>query len=210
MATLFSVSSHEPFKVPEKYNGKFPEGDVNIHKCIGYSDYALKQFFKNAQKKTWFKNTIFILVGDHGNTVFYDEYKKEFNKNTIAMMLYDPKEKYIGNYKDYAQQIDIYPTILDIVGYEKPFRSWGRSLVSNSNVPPFVMKYSANNYQLMSGNYICVFDGKKATGFYLKTDKGMEKNLINSRNAAMNLLELRCKAFIQDYMKRIIDKNLTS
>jgi 3-hydroxyacyl-CoA dehydrogenase len=77
-------------------------------------------------------------------------------------------------------------------------------------VTPFVVKYSANLYKFMSGNYICAFDGKKAVGFYDKEDKAMEKNLIKSRNAEMNHLELRCMAFIQDYMQRIIDKKLTS
>lgn len=209
MSTLFSVSSHEPYQIPEKYKGKFPEGHVAIHKCIGYTDHALKQFFKEAQKQPWFKNTIFVMVGDHGNLVWYDEYKKEFNRNAVAMMIYDPSGKYKGDYKDFAQQIDIYPTILDMIGYDKPFRSWGRSLISDKNISPFVMRYSANVFQLMSGNYICCFDGKKAVGFYDKNDKGMEHNLIAHRNTEMDLLETRCKAFIQDYMERIIDKKLT-
>ena len=65
-------------------------------------------------------------------------------------------------------------------------------------------------YQFMSGDYICTFDGKKAIGFYDKNDKAMEYNLISKRNAAMDLLELKCKAFVQDYMERIIDKRLTT
>ncbi len=210
MSTLFSVSSHEPYKVPSKYAGKFPKGNINIHECIGYTDYALKKFFAKAKKEPWFKNTIFILVGDHGNTIDYEEYKKEFNKHSVMMMIYSPDGKYVGEYKDYAQQIDLYPTVLDMIGYQKPFRSWGRSLINESEVPPFVMKYSANVYQFMGGNYICTFDGKKAIGFYDKSDKGMEKNLIANRNAEMDLLELRCKAFLQDYMERVIDKRLTS
>ncbi|OYU81209.1 MAG: sulfatase [Flavobacterium sp. BFFFF1] len=208
LATLFSVSSHEPYKVPAKYEGKFPKGDVNIHQCIGYTDYALKQFFAKAKSQPWFKNTIFVLVGDHGNTVFYDEYKKEFNRNAVAMMIYRPDGKYAGVNRDYAQQIDLYPTILDMIGYQKPFRSWGRSLIGDSDEPPFVVKYSANLYQFMSGDYICTFDGKKAVGFYAKADKGMEHNLISKRNAAMDALERRCQAFIQDYMERVIDKKL--
>ncbi len=208
MATMFSVSSHEPYIVPEKYKGKFPEGTVNIHKCIGYTDYALKQFFAKAQKEPWFKNTIFVLVGDHGNTIYYDEYKKDFNKNAVAMMIYRPDGKYVGVNTDFAQQIDIYPTILDMIGYQKPFRSWGRSLIGDDKEAPFVMKYSANLYQFMSGNYICTFDGKKAVGFYDKSDKGMERNLIAQRNKEMDLLELKCKAFLQDYMERVIDKRL--
>ena len=208
LATLFSVSSHEPYQIPEKYEGKFPKGDVNIHQCIGYTDFALKQFFKSAKKEPWFNNTIFVLVGDHGNTIFYDDYKKEVNKNKVAMLIYKPNSKFVGEYKDYAQQIDLYPTILDMIGYDKPFRSWGRSLVGDSKIAPFLIRYSANVYQFMSGNYICTFDGNKVVGFYDKNDKDLKYNLISKRNAEMDLLEVKCKAFIQDYMARVMDKRL--
>lgn len=208
MSTMFSVSSHEPYIVPEKYKDKFPKGDVNIHQCIGYSDFAMKQFFEKAKHEAWFHNTIFVFVGDHGNTIFYDDYKKELNKNKVAMMIYSPNGKYIGENRDYAQHIDIYPTILDMIGYPKPFRSWGRSLISDKKVPPFVMKYSSNRYLMMSGNYVCVFDGKKAIGFYDESDADLRSNLIGHRNKSMDILELRCKAFLQDYMQRVIDKKL--
>ncbi len=210
MATMFTVSSHEPYKVPEKYVGKFPMGKVNINQCIGYTDNALRRFFDAAKKESWYSNTIFVLVADHGNTIAYDEYKKEFNKNTVPILFFSPNEKYVGVNNDWAQQIDIYPTLLDMIGYQKPFRSWGRSLINDKQVAPFVIKYGSNMYQFMSGNYICTFDGKKATGFYDKDDKAMERNLILNRNAAMNGVELRCKAFVQDYMDRVIDKRLTT
>jgi hypothetical protein len=124
------------------------------------------------------------------------------------MMIYKPNSKFVGEYKDYAQQIDLYPTLLDMIGYEKPFRSWGRSLVGDTKIAPFLIRYSANLYQFMSGNYICTFDGKKVVGFYAKNDSDLKYNLIAQRNAEMNLIETKCKAFIQDYMARIIDKRL--
>lgn len=210
MATLFSVSSHEPYIVPEKYEGKFPKGTVNIHQTIGYTDMALKKFFNEAKKQPWYKNTIFVLVADHGNTIAYDEYRKEGNKHTVPILFFSPDEKYVGVNNDWAQQIDIFPTLLDMIGYEKPFRSWGRSLISDKQVAPFVMRYSAKMYQFMSGNYICTFNGKKAIGFYDKNDKDLKNNLISNRNKEMDVLELRCKAFLQDYMERIIDKKLGS
>lgn len=210
MATLFSVSSHEPYIVPDKYIGKFPKGDNPIHQCIGYTDYALKQFFNAAKKEKWYQNTIFVLVADHDNLIFYDDYLKDQNFHTVPILFFSPNKKYVGVNKDWAQQIDIYPTLLDMMGYDKPFRSWGRSLISEKKVPPFVMRYSSDHYQMMSGNYICTFDGEKAVGFYKKEDKDLKNNLIGQRNAEMNLLEKRCKAFLQDYMERIIDKKLTS
>jgi len=210
MATLFSVSSHEPYKVPAKYEGKFPKGKVNINECIGYTDYALKRFFNEAKKQPWYKNTIFVLVADHGNTVAYDEYLKEFNRNTVPILFFSPDEKYVGVNNDWAQQIDIYPTLLDMIGYPKPFRSWGRSLLNEKQVPPYVVKYASNVYQFMEGNYICCFDGKNVVGFYAAADKGMKNNLIKNKTPEMEAIALRCKAFVQDYMERIIDKRLTT
>lgn len=209
MATLFSVSSHEPYKVPEKYTGKFPKGTVNIHESVGYTDYALRQFFDAAKKEPWFKNTIFVLVADHTNTVAYDEYLKEFMRNTVPILFYSADERFKGVNDDWAQQIDIYPTILDMIGYQKPFRSWGRSLVNpKSDETPFVVKHAGNFYQYMSGDYICTFDGKKVVGFYAKADKGMEHNLISKRTPEMDVLEIKVKSFVQDYMNRIVEKRL--
>lgn len=210
MATLFSVSSHNPYKIPEKYEGKFPKGDVNIHEGIGYTDFALRKFFAAAKKEPWFKNTIFVMVADHSNTIFYDEYRKEFMRNTVPILFYTADERFKGESDEWAQQIDIYPTILDMIGYQKPFRSWGRSLVNPQKEEPFVVKYSANLYQYMSGNYICTFDGKRAVGFYDKNDKAMKYNLIAKRTPEMDILELKVKAFVQDYMNRIVDKKLNA
>jgi hypothetical protein len=60
----------------------------------------------------------------------------------------------------------------------------------------------------MKGNYICTFDGKNALGFYDIKDKALKSNLIKNRNSEMDAIELQCKAFIQDYMNRVIDKKL--
>ena len=68
-----------------------------------------------------------------------------------------------------------------------------------------------DKYQFVVQNlnfHLCIFDGKKAIGFYDKKDKDMKINLIKNRNAQMDLLELKCKAFIQDYMERVIDRKL--
>jgi phosphoglycerol transferase MdoB-like AlkP superfamily enzyme len=207
-ATVFTVSSHEPYIIPNQYKNKFKEGDVPIHKCAEYTDYSLKRFFDEAKKQPWFSNTIFVMVADHGNQVFYDEYTKPLNRFAVPILIYKPNSNYVGKNTDLAQQIDIYPTILDMIGYKKPFRSWGRSLLENKKTEPFVINSTGTLYQLMKGNYSCTFDGTKAIGFYAIEDKGLKNNLIGKRNSEMNDLELHCKAFIQDYMKRVIDKKL--
>ncbi|MDR2222868.1 MAG: sulfatase-like hydrolase/transferase [Flavobacteriaceae bacterium] len=207
-ATLFTVSSHEPFVVPEKYKGKFPKGNQQIHQTIGYTDYAFKKFFEESSKEPWFKNTIFIITADHTNQVDYAEYVKMVNRSAVPILIYTPDERLKGVDKRLAQQIDIYPTVLDMIGYDKPFRSWGRSLVGDSKSTPFTINYGGNEYTYQEGNYICRFNGKEVTGFYAIDDKGLEHNLIKNKNKEMELLEMKCKAFIQDYFERVIDKKL--
>ena len=207
-ASVFTVSSHEPYIIPEKYKNTFHEGGVQIHKCAEYTDYALKQFFVKAKKEPWFNNTIFVFVADHCNQIFYDEYQKPINRFAVPIIIYQPNSKYVGVDHDLAQQIDIYPTILDMIGYQKPFRSWGRSLFDKKNSQPFVINSTGNIYQFSRGNYICTFDGTNAIGFYDKDDKALKTNLIKNKNLEMEDIELNCKAFIQDYMERVIDKKL--
>lgn len=207
-ASVFTVSSHEPYVIPDKYKKRFQEGGVPIHKTVEYTDYALKRFFEEAKKEPWFENTIFVMVADHCNQIYYDEYQKPINRFAVPILIYKPNSSYVGVDEDLAQQIDIYPTILDMIGYDKPFRSWGRSLLDKKTSVPFVINSTGNIYQFAKGNYICTFDGKKALGFYGKEDKALKNNLIKKRNAEMDEMELNCKAFIQDYMERVVDKKL--
>ena len=212
-STIFTVTSHEPYVVPEEFKNKLPKGKIPMHQPVGYTDYAFKKFFEAAKKQPWFENTIFIITADHCNQVNYMEeyYDKIINRNAVPILIYKPNSNLVGEDKTIAQHIDIFPTVLDLIGYNKPFRSWGRSLVDKSNnKKPFLINYNTNNYHFMRGNYICVFDGKKAIGFYNINDKELLKNLISKRNKEMNDMEIVCKAFIQDYFNRIIDKKLTA
>ena len=212
-STIFTVTSHEPYVVPEEFKNKLPKGKIPMHQPVGYTDYAFKKFFEAAKKQPWLENTIFLITADHCNQVHYMEeyYDKIINRNAVPILIYKPNSNLVGEDKTIAQHIDIFPTVLDLIGYNKPFRSWGRSLVDKSNnKKPFLINYNTNNYHFMRGNYICVFDGKKAIGFYNINDKELLKNLISKRNKEMNDMEIACKAFIQDYFNRIIDKKLTA
>lgn len=207
--TLFTVSSHEPYIVPNKYKNKFPKGNIPMHQCISYTDFSFKKFFEAAKKEPWYKNTLFIITADHCNQVDYTNYYSEqiMNRLAIPILIFDPNGKYKGENTDLAQHIDIYPTILDMIGYKDPFRSWGSSLL-DKNHKDFVINYNSGVYYYAEGKYICTFDGKKAIGFYAASDRKLTKNLIQYRNTEMNNLETSCKAFLQDYYNRIIDKKL--
>jgi phosphoglycerol transferase MdoB-like AlkP superfamily enzyme len=212
LATWFTLSSHDPFQIPAKYKTRFSGGPLPIDKCVQYSDNALRRFFNYAKTQPWYGNTIFVITADHTSQTYYPEYSKQINRFAVPILLFSPNASYKlkGVRTDLASQMDIYPTLVDLVGYNKPFRSWGRSLVANSPAEtPRVANSPGNIYQFMEGNYIYLFDGKQFSGVFAITDKGLKKNLLNGTpNAEMNKGMEDCKAFIQDYNDRIINKKL--
>lgn len=211
MTTVFTASSHHPFKIPEKYKGKFKKGPLEMHEPIQYTDYAIKKYFETAKKQPWFNNTIFVFTGDHTNQIYYPEYEKAMNRFAVPLVFYSPNPEYQlkGENQEIAQQIDIYPTLADLIGYNKPIRSWGRSLVSDKKYTPIMMNSDGNTEQFIIGNYIYRFDGKEIIGVYDKTDLGFEKNLIDQiKTPEVEKGKQIAKAWYQDYMNRVINRKL--
>ncbi len=205
-STFFSLSSHEPFKVPKKYENVFPKGNVDMHQVIGYSDNALKTFFNASKNETWFKNTLFIITADHCNQFWYPYYRNPINRFAIPIMFYHPNNSFKGVNNELSQQLDIFPSIVDLVGYNKPINTWGRSLFSNEPNQPFSINFSGTVYRFSMNDYTLVFDGDKVIGVYSIDDYALEKNIIN--NAEYSEEEKYLKAFFQDYMERIIEEKL--
>ncbi|MDN5423785.1 MAG: LTA synthase family protein, partial [Chryseobacterium sp.] len=211
MATVFTASSHHPFKIPEKYNGKFKKGTIEMHEPIQYTDYAIKKYFETAKKQPWFNNTIFVFTGDHTNQVAYGEYEKAMNRFAVPLILYSPNPDYHlqGVNPETAQQIDIYPTLADLIGYNKPIRSWGRSVVSDKKYPSVIVNSDGSSEQFIIGNYMYRFDGKEITGVYDKNDLGFENNQIGKlKTPEIEKGMLTAKAWFQDYMDRVINRKL--
>jgi len=206
-STFFSLSSHEPFYVPEKYKGVFPMGDVQMHQVIGYSDNALKLFFDSAKNEPWFENTLFIITADHTNQFWYPFYSTPINRFAIPILFYHPNGSFKGVNNELTHQMDIFPSIVDLVGYEKPINSWGRSLFSNSG-KPFSIHFSGTVYHFITDKYILVFDGDSVIGIYDKEDEWLSNNLKENSNINYSNEEKYLKAFMQDYMNRIIEKKL--
>jgi len=206
-STFFSLSSHEPFYVPEEYKGVFPMGDVQMHQVIGYSDNALKLFFDSAKNEPWFENTLFIITADHTNQFWYPFYSSPINRFAIPILFYHPNGSFKGVNDELTHQMDIFPSIVDLVGYDKPINSWGRSLFSNSG-KPFSIHFSGTVYHFITDKYILVFDGDSVIGIYDKEDQWLSNNLKENSNINFSNEEKYLKAFMQDYMNRIIEKKL--
>ena len=205
LATVFTITSHEPYVIPKKYDNRFNQGIIPMHKCVLYTDFSIKKFFDESKNSDWFKNTIFLFTADHSNKSYYPYYQKTINRFANPIMIYIPNSEFKGEVNSLASHMDIYPTIVDLIGYKKPFRSWGKSLVTTDNLNSIVVNYlGGGSYFIMNDSLISVHNGEKAIGFYDIQDKNFKNNLIHKRNKKMNDLERKGSIFLQDYFNRII------
>lgn len=206
-ATMFSATSHEPFQIPKEFENKFKEGFIPIHKCVKYTDASLKAFFEEAKKSYWYNNTVFVFTADHTNQVYYEDYNSFIKGTRIPIIIFDPSNPVNGSHHVLTQQIDIYPTILDYLGYEKPFRSFGNSLY-DQNAERFVVFFAGNFYILIQNDLIFAFDGAKIIGVYNLKDVNLSNNLINDYKHQLDDYAQKIKAHLVIYSKSITEKKL--
>ena len=209
MTTIFTLSSHHPFQIPEQYKDVFPEGELPIHKCIRYTDHALREFFRAASQEPWFNNTVFILIGDHVNKSNHEEYKRGMNMFSSSLIIYSPSGDITPGMRDgIAQHTDIYPTMLNYLGYDKPYMAFGCDLLSTPADQTWAVNYLDGIYQYAKNGYVLQFDGEKSIGFYKLTDYLMAHNLVEQRSEQQQQMEQEVKAIIQQYMMRMLENRL--
>ena len=130
---IFSSSTHNPWRVPAKKWQKFPERTEHNKylNSLYYSDWALGEFIAGAKKHGYFDNTIFIITGDHisGFDVKSNHLPSRYH---IPLLILGPGitpgvDNRIGS------QLDITPTIIDMLNWKTTHSSVGRSLFDNSN-----------------------------------------------------------------------------
>ncbi len=208
--TLFSVSSHHPYNLPEGYDRKFKGGPMIIHKTIEYTDYSLKKFFETASAMPWFKNTLFVFTADHASAeIQYPQYNSIWGYFSIPIFFYKPGEDWSSFKPEIIQQIDIMPTVLGYLNYDKPYIAYGRDIFQDET-EPFAFNYLDNNYQVFMNDYLLLFDGTKSKALYdFKKDLELQNNLILQFPEQVVKMETKLKAFIQQYNNRMVDDDLT-
>lgn len=206
--SIFSVTSHHPFRVPDKYSGKFPEGTHPIHQCIGYTDYALRKFFNVAVKMPWFENTLFVITADHPFHSSFAEYHTSIGGYAVPIVFYVPDGNLKGECNRPAQHIDILPTVLGYINFDTPYFGFGKDLFDSAS-PGFVITYSNQVYQLNCNDYLLLSDGEKTTGVYsYKNDLLLEVNISDEIPEEVVNMEQFLRAIIQQYNNRMIDDRL--
>lgn len=206
---IFTASSHHPFAIPERYKEIYPEEGLPIHKCVRYTDNALRLFFEKAKQQPWYDNTLFVITADHPNQSDHLEYHTDAGRYAVPIVFFTPDGSLKGRSQAIAQQIDIMPTVLGYLGYDQPYISFGVDLLTTPDEATFAVNHNNGIYQYFKGDYMLQFDGEKPIALYnFKEDLLLKQNLLGSVPQQAQM-EKELKAIIQQYMERMNSDRLT-
>lgn len=194
-ATLFTLSSHHPFVVPEQYAATLPDGYTRIHKGIAYDDQAFRRFFHRFGGEEWFRRTIFVFVADHVSSEKFAEKTRSYPGNMhIVGFIHTPDGALQGEVREVTQQLDIMPTVLGLTGNTEPYFAFGRDVLNEPQRPRWSVSYDGK-FRALTDDGAVVLD-----------DSGTEVQECPATPAADSLTQ-SFRALIQQYYSHIERKS---
>ncbi len=123
---VLTTSNHRPFT--------YPDGKVSIPSgsgrkgAVAYTDYAIGAFLREASTKTWFRNTVFVISGDHTSSAAgHTDLPPE--RYHIPALFYCPGRIAPAAVDTLCSQADIPPTLFDLLGWSYRSGFFGRSVL---------------------------------------------------------------------------------
>lgn len=170
--TLLTVSNHPPFIIPSWFHPKTKDPEAQI---VEYADWCIGDFINKAKKQPWYKNTIFVILADHGKIVGNVDAELPQSYNHIPLIIFGedvPQQIYGG----LATQVDVMPTLLGLMNMSYEYNGFGINLLKQQRDMVF---YSADNQIVardMKGCYIYTPSLKKSFCYDVTQHWGLRKD----------------------------------
>jgi phosphoglycerol transferase MdoB-like AlkP superfamily enzyme len=199
---IMTTSNHRPFTYPD---GRIDIGSPGGREgAVKYTDWAIGRFVENARTRPWFDDTLFVFLADHCAAVA-GKSKLPVAGYRIPLVLYAPKLVRPGVHEPVASQIDLPPTLLDVLRVDGDDHFFGRSVFELPTAPAraFVSNYQSLGY-LRDGRLVVLSPGRKVETFgvdpatYETTPMPLDRTLADE---AIAYYQTASRAFKQGALK---------
>jgi phosphoglycerol transferase MdoB-like AlkP superfamily enzyme len=191
-AVFLTTSCHEPYIIPEYFTTQ--QSDIQ-EQAVEYADWSLRKFVQMAAQQSWFDNTLFIFVADHGFMI-NDIYSLPLNYHHIPMIMYAPK--LITNPEIFSclgGQIDLFPTTMHILGLPYTNNTLGIDLLSEQR--PFIYFSSDDKYGVISDSLFLIVSKNSKIDELYRYRHSDKTNYINQYKAVADEMKNYAKANFQ-------------
>lgn len=171
-AHVMTTSNHRPYT--------YPEGRIDIPShtsragAVKYTDYSIGKFIKDASRKSWFSNTVFVIVADHcassaGKT------ELPINKYHIPMLIYSPGNIMPGKMDRLMSQIDVGPTLLGLLNFSYTSKFYGYDMfkLEPGRERAFISTYQSLGY--IKSDRLVILSPQLKTETFLVSGKEQRK-----------------------------------
>ncbi|UOP04520.2 LTA synthase family protein [Conchiformibius kuhniae] len=162
-AFLFTGTTHEPFADVGAEFRAYPhdaKGENGFLNTLKYSDWAVGEFMKHAQKQSWYNNTLFVFAADHtlNSAVRHENVRERFH---IPLIIFDPSDPQPVRHARESSHYDLLPTFADILGIRQPVYTFGSSLLRpDAPILPLMLNQGESTAMLHDGE-TAEFQGKQ-------------------------------------------------
>jgi phosphoglycerol transferase MdoB-like AlkP superfamily enzyme len=194
---IMTTSNHRPFTYPENAID-IPSG-TSREGAIKYTDYAIHEFIKKAKTKSWYDNTVFVIMADHCASSA-GRWNLNIDKYRIPAMIVNLPNVAPQHVETLSSQIDIFPTLFASLNWDYNSNLFGED----------IMKMNKEDERAFIGNYrhlgffkdhklLILEDQKRAVYYEWDTDNDdLQPKDINS-----NMLEETISFYqVADYLYR--------
>ncbi len=166
LAMLLTVSNHRPFTYPDGRINR-PSSEQSRDNAVRYADWSLGMFFDKMQDRAWKKNTLFVVMGDHGARVYGSQAFPMKSYRVPVLMIRPDAEQQGTRCHTLASSLDIAPTIMGLLGGEYRSTFFGRDAL---NLPPeqgyALMQHNHDVALLTADNKLVVLDARRQGWVY--------------------------------------------
>jgi Phosphoglycerol transferase and related proteins, alkaline phosphatase superfamily len=198
-STLLTLTNHEPYALPGNY--KFGQADnvTKFKSTAHYTDSCINAYLNNAKKESWYKNTLFVFIADHGHLLPKNSHEIYVpQRYHVPLLFYGDviKDECKGKkFEDVGSQADVAATILGQLDISAKEFVWSKNLL-NPYAKHFAF-FSWDNGMGFIDNQQCVtFDNVGKTILYNSNPKDKDLTL-KTLNTAKSYLQNVYQQFIE-------------
>jgi phosphoglycerol transferase MdoB-like AlkP superfamily enzyme len=167
LAAFMTASDHGPYIVPEYFAPRQKELQKQV---VEFADWSLQKLVSEASKHSWFDSTVFVFVADHG-AVMGDIYELPLNYHHSPFIVFAPKILGQESFDCIGGQIDVFPTIMGVLGLSYTNTTPGIDLLHQQR--PYIFVCADDKYGVLSRELLLVVraDGHASLYRYRQNDK---------------------------------------
>jgi phosphoglycerol transferase MdoB-like AlkP superfamily enzyme len=196
-STILTLTNHEPFEIPVERKYKGENVNDQFRSTMFYTDSCLGAYLNDAKKKSWYKNTLFVIIADHGHRLPNDLTEFEARKYRIPLIFYGDviKPEFKGlKISKTGSQTDLVATLLNQVKIDASRYSWSKDLL-NPSTPGFAFFNWDNGFGFATKEQVISYDN-------------VGKNIILRKNKANPKLDNELLRYGQAHMQEVFQQYL--